>query len=194
MPRAFLALLLDDETRAAVSAQIDRLRTLCRAVAWVPADNLHITLKFLGQEPEARLELVRQTLARAVASTPAFAITLHGLGAFPGLERPRILWIGVADGALPARQLQSEVEAALELAGFDREARPWHPHLTVGRVFDVSRWRREAGLLLREAVAEAARRGYGSLSVGRIALMRSDLSPRGARYTELASVPLAGAS
>jgi 2'-5' RNA ligase len=108
------------------------------------------------------------------------------------MERPRILWVGVAEGALVARQLQERVDAALAARGFPRDDRPWHPHLTIGRVFDERRWRREAGPSLRGAVAAAARQRFGTLAVAAVALMRSDLSPRGARYTELASVALAG--
>lgn len=192
MPRAFLALLLDEATRAAVGAEIERLRPLCRAVAWVPVENLHVTLKFLGQQPEARLDEVQQALAEPAAATAPFALSLHGVGAFPGMERPRILWVGVAEGALPARELQARVEAALERSGIERDTRPWHPHLTIGRVFDDRRWRREAGPPLREAVAEAARRSFGTVTVGCIALVRSDLSPRGARYTQLGSIALGG--
>jgi 2'-5' RNA ligase len=190
VPRAFLALTLDDETRSAVAAIIERLRPLSQAVAWVPEPNLHLTLKFLGNQSEARLAEVRDAVAEAVAASAPFTLTLHGVGAFPGMERPRILWVGVADGALAARELQGKVEAALVRRGFAADTRPWHPHLTIGRVFDDRRWRREAGPALREAVAEAARRSFGVLAVGRVVLMRSDLSPRGARYAELASAAL----
>ena len=125
-----------------------------------------------------------------VAVTAPFVLTFHGLGAFPGLERPRILWVGVADGARSVRDMQARVETALERRGISRERKAWHPHLTIGRVFDERAWRREAGLPLRQALAAAARRSFGSLAVSHLALMRSDLSPRGARYRELASAEL----
>jgi 2'-5' RNA ligase len=190
--RAFVALVLDEETRAAVGAEIERLRPLSRAVAWVPAQNLHFTLKFLGEESDARLADATDALVEAASGVAPFALALHGLGAFPGMERPRILWVGAAEGALAARDLQARVETALERRGFARDGRPWHPHLTIGRVFDDRRWRREAGPALREAIAGAARRSFGSLAVTRLVLMRSDLSPRGARHSELRSVELAG--
>ena len=190
MTRAFVALLLDEAMRASVGAEIDRLRPLSRAVAWVPAANLHLTLRFLGEVSDVQLGEVEAALGEAAAVTAPFALTLHGLGAFPGLERPRILWVGVADGALAAREAQARVEAALERRGIPRERQAWHPHLTIGRVFDERAWRREAGLPLRQALAAAARRSFGSLAVSHIALMRSDLSPQGARYRELASAEL----
>ena len=156
MTRAFVALLLDEAVRAAVAAEIERLRARCRAIAWVPADNLHITLKFLGEQSDGRLGEVQDALAAAVATLRPFRLGLHGLGAFPGLERPRILWVGVSEGALPAREVQARVAAALARRGFAGDSRPWHPHLTIGRVFDERRRRREEGLPLGEAIAPAA--------------------------------------
>ena len=190
MTRAFVALLLDEAMRASVGAEIGRLRPLSRAVAWVPTANLHLTLRFLGERSDEQLGEVEAALVEAAAVTAPFALSLHGLGAFPGLERPRILWVGIADGALPTREVHARVETALERRGIPRERQAWHPHLTIGRIFDERAWRREAGLPLRQALAAAARRSFGILAVSRIALMRSDLSPQGARYRELASAEL----
>ncbi len=194
MTRAFVALLLDDATRAAVAAQIDHLRAVerasGRAVAWVPAQNLHLTLKFLGEQPEPRLAAVQEALAAVARTARPFAVTLQGLGAFPGLERPRVLWIGLAEGGADARALQERVEVALAPCGLEPDGRPWHPHLTIGRVFDERRWRRDAGPPLREAIMAAGTRGFGRVAVERMVLVRSDLSPSGARYSELASLSL----
>ena len=170
--------------------RIERLRPLSRAVAWVPAANLHLTLKFLGEPSDEQLGEVEAALVEAAAVTAPFAVTLHGLGAFPGLERPRILWVGIAEGALSAREVQARVEAALERRGIPRERQAWHPiSRSAGSSTSAPR-RREAGLPLRQALAAAARRSFGTLSPCPIALMRSDLSPQGARYRELASAEL----
>jgi 2'-5' RNA ligase len=193
MTRSFVALVLDEPTRAAVGAEIERLRPLSRAVAWVPARNLHVTLKFLGEQSDAGLALAAEALDAVGAATAPFAATLFGVGAFPGMERPRILWVGVAEGALAVRALQSRLEGELESRGFARESRPWHPHLTIGRVFDPRRWRRDTSPALREAIARAATTSFGALPVGRVALMRSDLSPSGARHRELRSAALTAA-
>lgn len=190
--RAFLALVLDGKTRAAVGAEIERLRPLSNAVAWVPEANLHLTLKFLARQTDARLAEIKDAVAESVGSTAPFGLHLHGVGAFPGMERPRILWVGVSEGALAARDVQGHIEAALVRRGFEADTRPWHPHLTIGRVFDDRRWRRDASPALREAIAVAARTTFGVVSIDRVVLMRSDLSPRGARYSELASTPLGG--
>ncbi len=192
MIRAFVAIRLGEAEREAVAATIERWRPLSRAVAWVPAANLHLTLQFLGNQTEERLAAAEEALAAAVAPEAPFETALHGVGAFPGLERPRILWVGFAQGALALRGLQARVAEALGREGFPREERPWHPHLTIGRVHDDRRWRRESGPALRQAIAQAATTRFGTLRVGEVALVRSDLSPRGARYTVLRTVALEG--
>jgi 2'-5' RNA ligase len=192
MTRAFIAICLDEPTRGAVTAEIERLRPLSRAVAWVPPPNLHLTLKFLGNQSDGRLAEALHGIEEVAAGRPPFQLALHGVGAFPGMEHPRILWVGVAEGAIEVRALQAEVEAALGRRLFAAETRPWHPHLTIGRVFDPRRWRRDTSPALKESIASAATLRFGTFDVSRVALMRSDLSPSGARYTELQSVGLTG--
>jgi 2'-5' RNA ligase len=191
--RSFVAILLPDAVREAVAAATERLRPLCGAVAWVPPPNLHVTLQFLGGQSEEGLVAAEAALDDAAARSAPIEVALHGIGAFPGLERPRILWIGMAQGALEARALQARVADALAARGFPREDRVWHPHLTIGRVFDERRWRREAGPPLRTALAQLAPTAFGTLRIAEVALMRSDLSPAGARYTTLRLAALSGA-
>ena len=192
MIRSFVAVLLSDAVREAVAAMVERLRPLCAAVAWVPAQNLHVTLQFLGGQSEERLAEAEAALAEAAARSAPVDVTFHGIGAFPGLERPRILWTGLAQGALEIGALQARVAHALATRGFPTEERAWHPHLTIGRVHDERRWRREAGPPLRSALAQAATTTFGAQRVAEVALMRSDLSPAGVRYTVRRVVPLAG--
>jgi 2'-5' RNA ligase len=181
--RAFVAVVLDEGVRSAVAATIERLRPLGSAVAWVPPRNLHVTLHFLGDQSEERLAEAEAALVDAAAGSAPLDVTFHGIGAFPGLERPRILWVGLAHGALEVRRLQARVTDALAVRGFGKEERAWHPHLTIGRVHDERRWRRETGPPLRSALAQAATTTFGTQRVAEVALMRSELSPAGARYT-----------
>ena len=183
MIRAFVAVVLDEGVRSAVAAAIERFRPLGSAVAWVPPRNLHVTLHFLGDQSEERLAEAEAALADAAAGSAPLDVTFHGIGAFPGLERPRILWVGLAHGALEVRRLQARVTDALAVRGFGKEERAWHPHLTIGRVHDERRWRRETGPPLRSALAQAATTTFGTQRVAEVALMRSELSPAGARYT-----------
>lgn len=181
--RSFVAILLDEAVRTAVASEVETLKPLARAVAWVPPQNLHLTFKFLGELAPEVLEAVEERLVEAVSGTEPFILTFHGLGAFPGLARPRVIWVGVAQGARECQALQAQVEAALASRGFPKEARPYTPHLTIGRV------REPRGLTaLQQAITRDGQKEFGGQSVTSIALMRSDLHPSGARYTELSTV------
>ncbi len=191
MIRAFVAIRLAETVREAIAATIARLRPLGSPVAWVPPGNLHVTLQFLGDQTEERLVEAEGALAEAAAARAPIDVTFHGVGGFPGLERPRILWVGLAHGALATRGLQGRVADALAARGFPREDRPWHPHLTIGRVYDERRWRREAGQL-RSAILQGGSMTFGTQRVVEVALMRSDLSLGGARYSVRCALLLEG--
>lgn len=178
--RAFVAILLNEEVRALIAEEIARLRPLGQSVRWVLPQNLHLTLKFLGEQTPAELDLIQDALAEAVEGVAPFTLGFHGLGAFPGLARPRVFWVGVVAGAQEAKRLHSRVERALAQRAVPPEERPFSPHLTIGRAGVPG------GLIgLRQAITSEAQEGFGDLSVSAISLMKSDLSPDGARYTEL---------
>ena len=163
---------------------MERLRPLAPDVAWVARDNVHLTLKFLGNVETARLPGVEHALAAAAAGQPAFDLAVHGLGAFPASTRARVLWAGVTAGGREAVDLAAGVDDALAALGFPRETRPFAAHVTLGRV-------RAPRANPRLAAALDAPEPFGRQHVARVCLMRSELSPRGARYTELAALPLA---
>ena len=163
---------------------MDRLRPLAPDVAWVGRDDVHLTLKFLGGVEAGRLDAVTGALAGAVAGRPAFDLAVSGLGAFPSPARPRVLWAGVGEGAGAAGALAGLIDEALAPLGFPRETRPFSAHVTLGRVRTPRTDRR-----LAEALAAGG--PVGRQRLGHVSLMRSELSPRGARYTELAALPLA---
>src|SRR5712692_8841210 len=135
--RAFLALNFSVAVTRRIFEEVERRRERVQAaglrVAWVPAANLHLTLKFLGTVPEESLEAVADWLRRRLLEHAPVEVSARGLGAFPSLDRPRVLWAGV-DGGEPLARLAAEVEAATVGLGFDPEDRPFHAHVTVGRV------------------------------------------------------------
>ena len=150
--------------------------------------NLHLTVKFLGAVAEERIESIASVLTGVVVGVGAFEAEIEGLGAFPSAVRPRVVWAGVTAGAGPMGELAGRVDEALIALGFAPDARPFSPHITLGRV------RQPGGApALTEALRGAAGRPFGRLRVARVSLMRSELSPRGARYTELAAASLGGA-
>jgi 2'-5' RNA ligase len=179
-----VAILLPETVRAALAAEIEGLGRRAHGVSWVAAQNLHLTLKFLGGVEPDRLDGVAATLADVASARPAFQLVLRGLGAFPSPTRPRVIWAGVSGGA-EVVTLAAGVEAALAKLGFPAETRPFSSHVTLGRVRAPQR-----DPVLAAAIAEGAEREFGVFRVDQLALMRSDLSPRGARHTALGSWPL----
>ena len=149
--------------------------------------NLHLTLKFLGAVPEERIQAIVAALARSGSELRPFDARFRGLGAFPSTSRPRVIWAGVLDGAPEMIELARRVDAALAALGFAREERPFSPHVTLGRMRRPGR-----DPTLTEALAGGSTREFGRMRVPGAFLMRSELSPRGARYTELAEMPLGG--
>ena len=178
-------MLLPEEIRQRLAAAIDGLRAHATDVAWVAESNLHITLKFLGQVDEPRVAALADALRRALGDLPAFDVGVRGLGAFPSPTRPRVLWAGLEDAAGALTKVARRVDACCGDLGFPRESREFAAHVTLGRVREPrGRQPALAGVLARGA-------DFGRLRVQRVSLMRSELSPRGARYSELAAAPLA---
>jgi 2'-5' RNA ligase len=171
--------------RQALGEAIDQLRPAARDVAWVAPGNLHLTLKFLGAVPETRIDSVAGALTDASREANPFEARIHGLGAFPSAGRPRVVWAGVTDGASQMTELAQRVDVALAALGFPRDDRPFSPHVTLGRVRRPGR-----NPALTDALETATTREFGRVPVPSTSLMRSELGPRGARYTELAKMRL----
>jgi RNA 2',3'-cyclic 3'-phosphodiesterase len=181
-----VAVLVPADVRAALATEIERLSAQARGVAWVAPENLHLTLKFLGGVEPARLERVSAALQTAAMDASPFEMALRGLGAFPSPTRPRVIWAGVHGGNDALATLAARVDAALSGLDFPREDRAFSAHVTLGRVREPTR-----DPALTAALAAGATRDFGRFPVAQMALMRSDLSPRGARYTALATWALA---
>jgi 2'-5' RNA ligase len=128
----FVALNLPDEVRRALWAAAAPVRELDLSLKWVRPEGIHVTLKFLGEVSEQREPELRSALGRAAAGSHALPLAIDGFGAFPGFERPRVIWAGLEpDPALEA--LQHRVEREFQPLGFAPEQRPFRPHLTLGR-------------------------------------------------------------
>ena len=175
--RLFVAVNLPDSTRQAAHAAAAALRESAPSVRWVLPETLHITLKFLGEVADARFAEMQAGLEMSAAASSGFTFALRGAGAFPNFRRPRVFWLGV-ENAKGVEDVQSSVERVFEPLGFPAEARDFHAHLTLGR----------AGAPLTAAELAHAERAARALeyhevvTVRSIELMRSRLSPKGARY------------
>jgi 2'-5' RNA ligase len=189
MLRSFIALEMPAEIQNAIAHCSASLKnTLPKPlIRWVAPQNVHLTLKFLGDVSPANLKQLAETLKAEAASHGMFSISVGGLGAFPTPRRARVIWIGLeAPPALVA--LQRGLEAAAAQLGYATEERPFSPHLTIGRVGqNVS-----AADLQRIRIAlDATRVGaLGTLRVEAIHIFKSDLQPGGSVYTHLYALPL----
>jgi RNA 2',3'-cyclic 3'-phosphodiesterase len=158
-------------------------------VRWVPVENIHLTLKFLGDVSVANLEMLTEILQQVVGSHHEFEISAGGLGAFPQTQRPRVLWIGLSTSPELAA-IQREIEVETARLGYASEERPFSPHLTLGR---VSRNATTNDLHTIAKVLEGYTVGFlGVANVQSVHLFRSDLRPGGSIYTRLFTAPLSG--
>jgi 2'-5' RNA ligase len=178
--------LLVAPRRAALAAGVETLRPVASGVVWVAADNLHVTVKFLGGVDRSRLELVDAALARAVTGVAPLELAIAGLGAFPTAARARVIWAGVGGDREALGALAMRVERELTSIGFSPEDRAFSPHVTLGRVREPRRNER-----LADALGRGASEAFGRARIDRLSLMRSDLSREGSRYTELSGHALA---
>jgi 2'-5' RNA ligase len=184
--RLFVAVNLPPDERRAISRAVSPLAALDAPVKWVGEDNLHITLRFLGERPETDAGPIGEALARAVSGVRAFDVTLGGLGGFPDLAEPRVVWIGVEKH--PALELlANDVERVLHGFGFEPELKPFQPHLTIGRAKkDAARG------ALRPLAAAASEVDYsGLLAVDSVDLMASTMGKDGSHYRVMRHAPLA---
>ncbi len=192
--RSFVAVELGEEVKQRLADIQWQLKTMTPGgvVRWVQPDSIHVTLKFLGDVPEERIGAIVAALERECAPMAPLAFAVAGAGCFPNARRPNVVWIGVEDPGGQLAALQRAVERALNPLGYPPEGRPFKPHLTLGRVN-----RSVSGADLRkvgELVSGLRVAHLGQVQVAEIVLMRSDLSPAGARYTPLARIPLSGAT
>ncbi len=161
------------------------------SVRWVRPESVHLTLKFLGNVPSERIEKIASALRRAVQPVAPLSFLVTGAGCFPNFNRPRVVWVGVADATGALHVLQQAVESALAPLGFPPEGRPFKPHLTLGRTH--RRASSADARVIGQCVKALDVGTLGTVEVREIVLMRSDLSPGGARYTPLEHIALGGA-
>lgn len=188
--RAFIAIELDEGTLEALALIQQRLKREpgAQAVRWVAPGNIHLTLKFLGEIDRALAPRVGAMLRESVAGERPFSLVVAGLGAFPNLQRPNVVWAGLSGSVDAAARIAQRLEEQCAALGIAREDRPFSPHLTLGRAQrdatpDARRW--IGDLIRRQPSSE-----IGRLSVDAVYLMRSELRPSGAVYSVLERVPL----
>lgn len=173
--RIFIALDIPEEIRERMTEYLEHARTLAPAARWARIEGLHVTLKFIGEVNEARLQEIKTALASVKAKS--FAVEFTGVGFFPNTKGARVFWIGVNGGeALP--KLASSIDEALEKIAFTREKKAYHPHLTLARA--SSHPLRELQPLLAGPPSQ-----FGTMTAQEFFLYQSQLQRGGSRYTKL---------
>ena len=151
-------------------------------VGWVPPPNMHVTLKFLGNIPAENATIIGDRFRELLAERPAIRVQLKGMGAFPSREQPRVLWLGTLCENDELVQLATDVDDWLADLRYPKEKRPFHPHLTLGRVKTP-----RPSLDLLEGLEE---REVGRCVATEVVLYESEIQQRGAEYSALAKIPL----
>ncbi|MEJ2719414.1 MAG: RNA 2',3'-cyclic phosphodiesterase [Deltaproteobacteria bacterium] len=178
--RAFIAIALPEGVKLFLKELLAQLRSYGGTVRWTRVEGIHLTLKFLGNVGRDRLPELEQEVNLALRSQPAMLLHVSGMGAFPGLNRPRVLWVGIDDPHGRVVPMVANLENALERLGFAKEKRPYNPHLTLGRV--------KSGRLspdLLTAIRQMIDLSGPSFEADHAVLFQSILKPSGAEYRAL---------
>jgi 2'-5' RNA ligase len=187
--RSFVAIELSDEAKKGLARLRRELeRDEHRFVKWVDPGGIHLTLKFLGNIPSKQVTEITEATKKVAQGVSPFHLEISGLGAFPSLKQPRVVWVGVGGELDKLSTLQQNIDSALAALGFAGEERPFVPHLTVARVREGAS-ASERGRF-GELVASATFGGRYPVEVGAVRLMRSQLTPAGAVYTCLSVAAL----
>ena len=187
--RTFIAIELSTEVRAALADLQSKLKAVVppNTVRWTAPQNIHLTLHFLGDVDRADIDTISTALAATTSGHQPFSLAIGRLGCFPNTRRPRILWVGILGNSVALSDLQHHMGEALQVAvDFSPERRPYAPHLTIGRVKGglPSRHLKQLSQVIQEAQAGVSR--LAVLEVAEVSLVRSELKPTGAVYTQLA--------
>ncbi|MCK5146973.1 RNA 2',3'-cyclic phosphodiesterase [bacterium] len=186
MVRTFVAVYIPDRLVREAANYQEYLKKLDTGVRWVRQENLHITLKFLGDVDASRISELNYALKAALSSETSFSASLEGCGTFPQTRSPRTVWLGLAQGASRLIRLASRVDTAISGLGFQRELRSFKPHVTIGRVKST----RGISALLDTMHMHPF--DGGKFSVDTVYLMKSQLTEAGAEYSILETFNLRG--
>jgi 2'-5' RNA ligase len=192
--RTFVAIELDESIKTELQQVQDLLAAQIapRSVRWVRPAGIHLTLKFLGDTPQDKIEAIQAALVQATVTAQPFAIALAGLGCFPDLRRPQVVWVGLSEPTGALMQLRDSVESFVAPLGFPTERRAFRPHLTLGRVsrnVSSAECRRIGAVVASSDLGGTA---SGHMMVRSVSYIRSDLQASGAIYTTLFEANLLG--
>jgi len=183
--RLFIAIEIPEEIKRGISAIQGQLRKSGADAAWTRPEGIHLTLKFLGEVAEAKVPDIKAAMTGAVQGVARFRLEIAGAGAFPNAKSPRVLWLGVRGDLERLAPLHASVEGAMKKLGFDPEDRAFSPHLTLARIKYL-----RPGFSWQQAIEGIKDVKLGGIDVAAVSLMKSELRPSGAVYTEMGKIEL----
>jgi 2'-5' RNA ligase len=183
--RSFLAIELPEFILNRIGEVQKDLKSSRADVRWVNPEKIHLTLKFFGDIEESEIDPIVKSIEEPVRTTSPIFIMVRGMGAFPGLKNPRVIWVGLHDEKKVLVSFQNRIERELEKIGFPPEGRPFQPHLTLGRM-KSNRGKDE----LARGMERHREEEFGHFQVEKVILFMSDLKPTGPIYTPLREMRL----
>ena len=180
--RTFIAIEISDGAKSALGQIQAHLKYAGADVKWVENENIHLTMKFLGEVKEDKVEEIKMALDAIGRETKPFEIVLKGIGAFPNIDYPRVIWVGIDKGAAEATEVSRKVDDELLKIGFPKESRPFAAHLTLGRVRSSHN---KAALKEKINSINEKLPDINRQSIGSVILFKSTLTPKGSIYTKL---------
>lgn len=184
--RCFIAVAIPAPLKQVLAEAAEGLKEFRADVRWVPMKNVHLTLKFLGATEESLVPRISRVLSERLSSYSPFYIKITGVGCFPDMIRPRVIWVGIEESE-KLKDLASDVETEMVKIGYESEDRDFSPHLTIGRV------RSRKGIPdMVKSLGKLGAASFGSMEIEKVALMKSELRPAGAEYSSLAEIPFGG--
>ena len=187
--RTFIAIDFSPEIIRKISGIIKyfKTKTPAGALKWVAPENLHLTIKFLGEVPEGNLDKIKALINQTLVDTQAFGIGVEGLGMYPSAQKPRVIWLGIKGGE-PIIKIHERLDSQLENLDIRPDNRGFSPHLTIARVRRNTD--RETVKVIGETLSAYKVDSLGVCTIDHVVLYKSDLTPKGPIYTELLSSPL----
>jgi 2'-5' RNA ligase len=183
--RTFIAFKLPKNIISSISEIQNRFKSYAFKARWVNPENIHLTLKFLGNINHTDIEKISKTIINTVNGYAPVSLAVKGVGVFPGIKRPRVIWVGLTGEIEQLTGIQNEIEENLEELGFPREKRPFRGHLTLGRIKGKINPKK-----LLDAMKKFEKFESELFIADKIYLFKSDLKSTGSVYTELKSISL----
>ena len=180
--RTFIGFEIPGEVLSQIHDLQARIKVYGLKIRWVRIENIHLTLKFLGDVEAVKINEIADAVSKSAQGYAPISLQAKGIGAFPSIKRPRVLWVGLSGQLESLVGLQKALDENLEMLGFPKEKRPFKGHLTMGRIKDKIEVKKFGDALMDS-------RGFESeiFTADRIILYKSELKPSGAVYTKLKS-------